>query len=145
MNKTMIPVSSENENVWAAMCIDLWPEGHTVQSFLEERHKGQFQNDFLCMQEGEYIGFLSLSIRNDYVEGTDGGSIGYIEGIYVLPQYRRKGAGREMIEFAKSWSKENGCQQMASDSLIENTDSRVFHNKIGFKEANTIVCFVMEI
>lgn len=145
MGKKMVPVSSENEIVWANMCVDLWPEGHTVESFLKERSSGQFKNDFLCIEGNEYIGFVSLSIRNDYVEGTDSNPVGYIEGIYVIPEYRKQGVARSMIEFAKNWSKEKGCKQMASDCLIENSDSHIFHNKTGFKEANTIVCFVMDI
>ena len=97
------------------------------------------------MINGEAAAFVSFSVRSDYVEGTKSSPVGYLEGIYVKPNYRKQGIARKMTEFAAKWSAERGCAELASDCLLENEESRKFHNSIGFKEANTIVCFTMDI
>jgi aminoglycoside 6'-N-acetyltransferase I len=67
------------------------------------------------------------------------------EGIYVKPEYRRRGVAKELVEFAKRWSIERGCLMLASDCFLENTPSRSFHNKIGFKEVSVNVHFTMDL
>ena len=36
-------------------------------------------------------------------------------------------------------------EELASDCELHNDVSRKFHNKVGFKEANVVVCFVMDL
>jgi len=144
VNSMILPVTERDELVWAQMCVELW-EDNSVENMLNERADGELENEFLYYLADEAVAFLSLSLRYDYVEGTDSSPVGYIEGIYVREAYRHKGIAKELIEFAKEWSSERGCSELASDCVITNEDSRKFHNNVGFKEANTIVCFTMEI
>ena len=144
MNKFMIiPVSRETEKEWAKMCVALF--GKSFVERLKEGRDKNFENEFVYMLNGEAVAFLNVSLRNDYVEGTSSNPVGYLEAIYVKPEFRYQGIARQMVEFAKQWSIENGCKEIASDCLIENEESRRFHNKIGFEEANVIVCFTMEL
>ncbi|MCL2003868.1 MAG: GNAT family N-acetyltransferase [Oscillospiraceae bacterium] len=141
----IVPVTKENEDAWAELCVALWPE-NTVEDIFRERSGGRLlQNEFLYMDGGEAVAFLSLSLRRDYVEGTDSSPVGYLEGIYVKPGTRGKGVGRELTEFAKAWSRERGCSEFASDCELHNEASRAFHEKIGFREENRIICFVMDL
>ena len=140
----IFPLTKENEIIWAELCIKLWPHTST-HSMLEEMYDGTLGYNFLYLLDNEYIAFISLSLRDEYVEGTKSTPVGYIEGIYVKPEHRSKGIAKELIEFAKKFSRENGCSELASDCILENEASRKFHNKIGFKEANTIVHFTMEL
>jgi aminoglycoside 6'-N-acetyltransferase I len=140
----IIPVTVENERVWAELCAALWPD-NTAEDILKERSGGIFQNEFLYFAEGEAIAFLSLSLRCDYVEGTDSSPVGYVEGIYVKPNFRERGIATELIAFAKDWAVSRGCAELASDCELDNEDSRLFHNKAGFKEANRLICFTMDL
>jgi len=131
---------------WAQMCADVYPDT-TVEEMLLGFEEGSFQNEYGYFVDEELVGFVSLSLRNDYVEGTESNPVGYIEGIYVKSEYRNRGVARELIEFAKSWSKVHGCREMASDCLLDNNESLAFHTSasIGFKEANRIICFTMKL
>jgi len=140
----IIPVTKENEDVWSEMCVALWPD-MTVDAILKMSHEGLFKNEFLYFEDNKPAGFLSLSLRNDYVEGTDSSPVGYIEGIYVKPEFRRKGIAEKLIEYAKEWSKKFDCKELASDTGVENTASREFHKGVGFTEASVQVCFVMKL
>ena len=140
----IIPVSKENERTWAELCTALWP-GDSIEEWIQDGQSNGYENQFLYMLDGEAVAFISLSLRHDYVEGRETSPVGYLEGIYVKPEHQNKGIARELVEFAKKWSVEKGCSQLASDCEIDNHISRKFHNKVGFEEANTIVCFIMDL
>ena len=139
-----MPVSIKNENEWAELCIALWSD-NTTTNMLEERKNGELPNEYLYMVDGEAVAFLSLSLRHDYVEGTDSSPVGYLEGIYVKPNYRGRGIAGELVEFAKEWAISQGCSELASDFELDNENSRLFHRKIGFDEVNKIICFTMDL
>ena len=96
---------------------------------------------FLAVLDGEAVGFAQCGVRHDYVEGTDTSPVGYLEGIFVVEEYRRRGLAKDMLLACEKWAKEQGCTEFASDCELENEDSLRFHLKMGFKEANRIICF----
>lgn len=140
----IIPVSKENEKNWADLCSALWPD-NSAWDFLDERARGKLPYEYLCYIDGKPCGFISLSVRTDYVEGCSEGPVAYIEGIYVKEKYRRRGAARELIEYAKTWALAHDCHELASDCELENKVSEAFHRKVGFKEVNRIIAFSMKV
>jgi len=140
----IVSVTKKNENAWAKMCVELWPE-LTVDAVLKMSYEGLFKNEFLYYENDEPVAFLSLSLRSDYVEGTESSPVGYIEGIYVKPEFRRKGIAEQLIDHAKEWSVKYGCAELASDCALENTASQSFHKDVGFTEANRLVCYTMKL
>lgn len=91
------------------------------------------------------VGFSIFSIKTDYVEGADKSPTGYLEGIYVKPENRKKGIAKEFIELGEKWCKENGCTQIGSDTWLTDKESREFHKKIGFWEEEEMVHFLKNI
>ena len=140
----IVSVSKENKKAWAELCVELWPE-LTIDSVLRMSHEGLFKNEFLFLENNEPAAFLSLSLRSDYVEGTKSRLTGYIEGLYVKPEFRRKGIAEKMVKHAREWSKEFGCTELASDCTIDNEASQAFHKYMGFTETNRIVCYIVTI
>lgn len=88
------------------------------------------------------LGFIHVSTRYDYVEGSSDSPVGYIEGIYVEAESRGQGISRALVEAAEAWSKSKGYTELASDCELENEESIVFHKGLQFEEANRIVCFI---
>ena len=138
------PVTHENKNEWAKLTCALWPELSESQA-LQELADGEHPHEFLYYINGQPAAFVSLSLRHDYVEGTSSSPIGYLEGIYVKPDYRKTGITGELVQFAKQWSADQGCTELASDCELDNEASRLFHEKVGFLEANRIICFTMDL
>lgn len=97
---------------------------------------------FLAYDDEEAVGFAHCALRHDYVEGTSGGTIGYLEGIFIMQEYRLHNIAESLLTLCVKWAKEKGCHEFASDCEIDNVGSIDFHLKTGFKEANRIVCFV---
>lgn len=100
---------------------------------------------FLYHKDNQIIAFMNLSIRSDYVNGTDTTPVVFVEAIYVLPEYRKQGIARAFISFAEKFTKENGFTQLASDCLIENTASEKFHKSCGFEEKERVICLVKNV
>lgn len=144
LNVLIKPVTAENQLEWAKMCQTLF-RTESATMFLEEREAGMLPYEYVCYIGSECAGMLSLSVRNDYVEGTKTSPVAYIEGIYVKDQFRNQGVARELIEFAKDWGRAAGCSEMASDCELDNVVSACFHQKVGFEEANRLICFKMNL
>ena len=87
------------------------------------------------------VGFAQCKLRRDYVEGTHSSPVGYLEGIFIKEQYRKKGYATELLSACEQWAKEHGCSEFASDCELDNNESLSFHLKAGFNEVNRIICF----
>ncbi len=121
----------------------LWP-GHEKEELYKEMlaYITSKNSVILISYEGnELIGFAQCSLRYDYVEGTESSPVGYLEGIYIKSDYRRRGKARKLIESCEAWAKKKGCSEFASDCEIGNLDSLKFHLSTGFEEANRVICF----
>ena len=99
----------------------------------------------LYEKDGVFVGYMHLSIRHDYVNGTETSPVAFVEAIYVLPDYRKHGIAREFIDYAQNYAKQNGITQLASDCLIDNDLSEKFHKSCGFIEKERVICFVKDV
>ena len=97
--------------------------------------------EVLIAFEGEApVGFVELSIR-PYAEGCQTDRVAFLEGWYVVPEARRKGVGRALVEAAERWGVTQGCTEFGSDALLDNTVSAAAHQALGFEEVVQIRCF----
>lgn len=63
---------------------------------------------------GALVGFAELSIRWD-LPGLEGKRAGYVEGLYLSPEYRGQGLTRKLLQASRMWAREQGCVAFASD------------------------------
>jgi aminoglycoside 6'-N-acetyltransferase I len=130
------------------MGIDLWPEESPEglkNIFIELMNKPEKNQFYLFLENSNAVGFIYMSVRNDYVEGSDSSPVGYVEGIYVKPEHRRKGISGKLLKQGEQWAKQKGCTQIGSDIYADNKVSYDFHTAIGFKEAGRLIAFIKEI
>lgn len=131
----------------AGLAIQMW-RSHTMEE-LEAEFSEYIRKEggtvFLALSDGCAVGFAQCGLRHDYVEGTASSPVGYLEGIFVAEEYRRRGLARELTEACQKWAKEQGCTEFASDCEADNEESRRFHVKTGFEEANRIICFTKKL
>lgn len=125
----------------------MWKE-HEISDLKDEisdiitNDKGQF---FLKYVNDIPVGFAQCQLRYDYVEGTKSSPVGYLEGIFIKEEYRRRGYAKELLSQCEKWVKSKGCKEFASDCEINNSGSLRFHIALSFKEVNRIICFKKEI
>ena len=131
----------------AELALLLWPD-NTLDTFIQEMTeliKHPEAAIMLAYDAEEAVGFAQCQLRQDYVEGTSTSPVGYLEGLYVKESFRKRGMARELIRACETWAKEKGCWEFASDCELENVESINMHLKLGFHEANRVVCFTKKL
>ncbi len=86
------------------------------------------------------LGFVELSLRA-YAEGCQSDNVAYVEGWYVVPEARGRGAGRALMQAAEEWARRQGCTELASDAALDDTASAAAHRALGFDEVGQVRCF----
>lgn len=140
-------VTKEEVEVVVVLALMLWPN-HTKEELLDDFNvliKEDNAMLFLAYDKDSPIGFAQCQLRFDYVEGTESSPVGYLEGIYVIEEYRNQGIAKGLCLAGEDWAREKGCTEFGSDIEIHNIDSYNFHLKVGFKEANRVICFTKKI
>ena len=87
------------------------------------------------------VGLIEVAARGDYVNGTRTSPVAFLEGIYVVPDARRRGVARELVACAERWASSLGIREFASDARIENEASHAMHRHLGFGETERVVYF----
>lgn len=132
-----------DSKIVAELAMLLWPDNEIND--LEKEMKNYIISDngavFIYFSETIPVGFAQCNLRNDYVEGTESSPVGYLEGIFVKVEYRKRGIGKKLLIQCEEWAKRKGCSEFASDCELNNTESLKFHLQLGFEEANRIICF----
>jgi aminoglycoside 6'-N-acetyltransferase I len=89
--------------------------------------------------DGELAGFLEVDLRS-HADGCDPRQpVGYVEGWFVVEQYRHSGVGGKLLATAEDWARSHGCLEMASDALIDNALSQRAHEALGYEVVDRCV------
>lgn len=139
----IIRISESGLADWLRLRSLLWPDHE--EAHLQEMR--QLITQAHCLQLLAYtdsqqaIAMLEASIRYEYVNGTQTSPVAFLEGIYVLPEYRRSGIATQLVQHVEEWAKQFACTEFASDAAIDNTISHAMHRALGFHETERVVYF----
>jgi aminoglycoside 6'-N-acetyltransferase I len=130
---------------WLALREALWPDTpratHLAEmaAFLTDpaRHVQLLAH----APDGRVVGLAEASARAEPVPGTESAPVAYLEGLYVVPDQRRCGVARALVEAVAAWGAKVGCREMASDVLLENEISHAVHRALGFAETQRLVFY----
>lgn len=128
---------------WVALRAALWPD-EDAGLMASEAPAILAHPDRLVLvarEDDAVVGFAEAAIRRDYVNGCETSPVGFVEGIYVMPDHRRHGVARALIAAVESWARERGLTELASDALLENVRSHAMHRGLGFAETERVVYF----
>ena len=121
----------------------VWP-GHSAQELariVKEYVCSDGSAVFYAREDGQTVGVALCALRHDYVEGCDTSPVGYLEGVAVREDCRRRGIARALVAQCEQWAREKGCTEFASDCELSNSASLRFHLSVGFSEEGRIICF----
>ena len=91
------------------------------------------------LRYGEYL----LAIGE---HGTEGflrfsqfwGSIPYMELIWVLPDYRRRGVGSALVGFWEEAMRKQGAKLLMTSSVKDELEAQAWHRRMGFRECGEL-------
>ncbi len=93
------PVSNHDMSIWSELAAKVWQMSSS--ELIERFQSADFPYEFLYWENGRAVAFISLSIRQDYVEGATQKPVAYLEGIGVLEASKSQGIAGELIKFAR--------------------------------------------
>jgi aminoglycoside 6'-N-acetyltransferase I len=143
----VIPAGKAHFSEWLEMRVMLWPTcvREELSQDIARVLRSRRQAGLLAVSDsGEIAGFAEVSTRN-YVDGCKSSPVGYLEGIYVRPEYRHQGIATALVRAGEAWARSKGCSEMGSDTELDNEDSMKFHRAIGFREIERHVVFLKAI
>jgi aminoglycoside 6'-N-acetyltransferase I len=147
-NYQIIDINQESSFLDSLVSLELklWPD-HVFSELKEDTLKLMSTNNrfFGVLCDNSLIAFIQVSVKTDYVNGTDSSPVGYLEGIFVSDSYRMNGIGKKLVRYAADFFRKIGIREMASDVLSENTGSHRFHKHVGFEETERVVFYRMKL
>lgn len=136
------PIAEEDLSEWFRLRRKLWDatsdDDHQAEMLDILEHSDTQLVVVADSGMGKLAGFLEASIR-PFVEDCDSDNVGYLEGWFVDPEYRRRGIGRALVTTAEAWARSKGATEMASDAEIGNDSSLVAHVRLGYEETSRLV------
>jgi len=113
------PVVKEDSATWLRLRCELWPDGiDDHASEVEAFFAGMLVEPeavLVCEESrGKIVAFAELSVRKS-LPNLAGVPVGYVEGLYVIPEFRGQGAARLLLRSSQDWARERSCMAFASD------------------------------
>jgi aminoglycoside 6'-N-acetyltransferase I len=134
---------------WLELRLALWPDAtaddHLGYMAISLAQPERFLQLMMYDEGKQPIGFIEGSIRGDYVNGTETSPVGFVEGVFVVPEWRRQGIARRLYTAIGDWAKARGCRELASDALLDNEASQRAHLALGFRETERVVYFTKKL
>jgi aminoglycoside 6'-N-acetyltransferase I len=142
---TLERCASLDQPGWLEFRLALWPDAtaddHRAYMAISLAQPERFLQLMVYDENRQPVGFIEGSIRGDYVNGTETSPVGFVEGVYVEPSWRRKGVARLLFDAIGDWARARGCRELASDALLDNVGSQRAHVALGFRETERVVYF----
>jgi aminoglycoside 6'-N-acetyltransferase I len=134
------PAVSSDLAALAGMCHLLWPDGpveehaRELAAFFAGNAPGSLPlTYFVAEHRGKPIAFIQVGLRS-HAESCDPAlPVGYVEGWFVQPEFRRQRIAARLLEEGERWARSQGCHEMASDSWLDNRVSEAAHLALGFE------------
>lgn len=146
MKVTIERCASAEQAGWLTLREALWPHcsrdehGADMARLVADTDR---YTQFVAYAENRLpVAFAEASLRSDYVNGTSTSPVAFLEGIYVVPQYRCQRIAARLVSSVTQWAASHGCREFASDALLENELSQLVHKALGFQETERVVYFL---
>jgi aminoglycoside 6'-N-acetyltransferase I len=140
------PVARGDRDEWLRMRCALWPEERQdhaaeVDAWLDDpasSHSPMVEVFVAERDAGGLCGFAEAGLR-DFADVSEDRPAAYLEGIFVDADMRRQGVAGALLETVETWARARGSNELASDFVVDNGESRAWHQALGFREVETLV------
>lgn len=143
MNFSFREMMAADAPAWSAMRKALWPlttEAGNAKDIADILAADDMWGFIACDETGTPAAFAEVSLRR-YANGCEETPVAFLEGIWTVPAFRRRGLGEQMIAYLGAFLKAKGFNELCSDALIDNTASHKAHRSWGFAETERVVYF----
>lgn len=123
----------------------MWPDKpidpDAVKVLIENGLKSHDQAYLCAVENGEPIGFCSLTVRNNlWLEAKSG----QVDELVVDARHRDRGVGRLLMEEIEKVARNFGCRRLDLESAAHRTPAHEFYRGLGFEKTEYSSFFFMK-
>ena len=118
---------------------DLWNNTNETSdeqfshTFMEALASDDLISLMIFEEDGEPVGFANL--MTIYSIWTHGKAL-ILDDLYLCPEVRGKGYGKQSLEFVEKFAKERGCKRLQFQSEVTNPNAMEFYISQGYNPAD---------
>ena len=116
----------------AAVAHDV-PASYHLTTFEELMNSEVYQSGYILAVDGASVGYALVSKTFSHEAG---GTVWWLEELYILPEYRGKGLGRSYFDFIEKAAAENGVRRLRLEVEPDNTRAAKLYSDLGYKPLN---------
>lgn len=116
----------------AAVAHDV-PASYHLTTFEELMNSEVYQSGYILEVDGVSAGYALVSKT---FSREAGGTVWWLEELYILPEYRGKGLGRSYFDFIEKAAAENGVRRLRLEVEPDNTRAAKLYSALGYKPLN---------
>lgn len=116
----------------AAVAHDV-PASYHLATFEELMNSEVYQSGYILEVDGASVGYALVSKTFSHEAG---GTVWWLEELYILPEYRGKGLGRSYFDFIEKAAAENGVRRLRLEVEPDNTRAAKLYSDLGYKPLN---------
>lgn len=131
MNYQFKIISNENLDQIIPLVYDL-NEAKVSQNLLKLRFNEMKQQNYQCAGvfiDNELIAVTGLWFCTRHYIGK---SV-ELDHVYIKPEYRNKGLGKQFMKWIENYIKEKGCNSMELNTYVQNSPSHKFYYNEGYE------------
>lgn len=109
------------------------PASYHLTTFEELMNSEVYQSGYILAVDGVSAGYALVSKTFSHEAG---GTVWWLEELYILPEYRGKGLGRSYFDFIEKAASENGVRRLRLEVEPDNTRAAKLYSNLGYKPLN---------
>lgn len=118
------------------------PDLEGARAYLGERLANDDSVVFLALREGEALGFTQLYPSFGSVQM---GPLWILYDLYVIPEARRQGVGRALLERARRFGTETGAVRLELSTAIDNGPAQALYESLGWVRDTEFTFYELEL
>ncbi len=120
-----------DEAAWLSMRVELWPDSDRADA--EAWAVWQDAVTLVAEDTTDLVGFAEVGER-PYADGCETSPVAFLEGWFVSTASRQAVIGSALVNAAVAWAKGRNLQELASESVLEDSTAYQAHLSAGFQE-----------
>ena len=132
-------ITEEDREVFIALSEEFYASPAVLHAVPREYHEAAFDE---LMRSGEYAdGFIveaderivGFALTAKTYSRESGGKVLWLEELYILPEYRSRGLGREYFTFIEDYARKQGYARIRLEVEEENVRARALYGRLGYQ------------
>ena len=96
---------------------------------LREAARHPAERLWVLEEAGEVCGFVWAALITTMIDLC----VGYIKNVYVTPNWRAHGYGKQLLATAEQWFRDEGIPKASLDASVENPEALALYEAMGYR------------